>query len=862
MLTHEQVIGLAGLLASCFALTSTLRAGEARGKAALLASPLLALLYILLISADPRSSAAWFSGLEELGSTAKYWIVANGFTFILVVLGIYALLVSRLSTRWKLLVLDNTLLLAAYIMLIVAPWMGETLPVYPSFTASAYALTVAVGLGAGMASARIFLEKPEPSVPAFGIVLLLPALLAEAWRYASAGRLPASAPPLAALALLLSLIYSDLGFSNVLRRLSFLALGLMLVSAMPLLKPGPSIILTSKPWLPAALLAVAHVVFVGWSVTVRQLHLPGRGSGGWNPLSASLAATGILIALRPLLAGHPAGTAADMALYASLVVAIVSASLAFSPIRLPAWTHMAAAATASTLVVTARLAGVVSSHHAAGALLISITAGYASAIFMVEYFRLVRGRGEALRASIGFVCLALLLAGIVAYSAFTTRQGGTATLRSGDTATLCGGEWRLHNVSARVSEARVRVSEAPLNTLWDMLVKDAAKARQQLASLAEAYTSAPNRVVADLLLPREYTVSILSPGLVGYLKAESVASNASAEKLLEAPEPLLVWSDAKLYVGVEPANTISILRATLLVRDLVLPPAAVELLGTEESLMQKSLHHLYFVANFTQPLILRSARGWTLEVYSAMIGSSTLVGGRGIAEATLVGLRYGEAVVGVVRGAFVFNTTSIPVPSELGHWALEIQDAASKLRVTSPPLAQLVALEPWLIEALTSGEQHPSTLFIEVPLYARLNASIKGEQVLFTVSSYIETPLNKQTLKVERGLGACFVDVAPAIMTGPLGTRHNSLLVYYLNSMLAGDRWQRLGALALVLELEDNANLTGAADLYWLASNMAAPPDTVLLESRYNSATGLAWLAPWLVAAAAGIVCTSTRRRV
>lgn len=116
-------------------------------------------------------------------------------------------------------------------------------------------------------------------------------------------------------------------------------------------------------------------------------------------------------------------------------------------------------------------------------------------------------------------------------------------------------------------------------------------------------------------------------------------------------------------------------------------------------------------------------------------------------------------------------------------------------------------------------------------------------------------------MRVEEGLGSCYIDVSPPLVEGPLGTNHSLLTAYYLSTMLAGDRWGRLAALSLVAEAEGLGSLAEIADLYWAANNVAVVPEAVSLRYRYNPAANLAWLSPWLVAAAAGIVYVSSLRR-
>ncbi len=859
MLTHEQTIGFIGLLATAAATVLRTRT-RGSGRELFLAPPLLAAIYVFLMLSRPEESTFWFPELGDLGNALPYWAVANGCTFILTVLGVYALLVGGLSERRELMVLDSMLFAAAYIVLIFAPWMGETLPLYPSRMDALYILVTSLGLGAGMASARVFLEKPEPSIPALGLVLLIPSLLVETWRYVSTGHVQTSAPSLVALAFLLSLIYSGLGFGAALRRLSFLAIGLMLISTMPLMEAGTAQILTSKQALAPSVLALAHVVFIGWGILVRRVGMPSGGAREWSPVSVSLAAAGMFMALKPLAGSHPVAGLIDAAIYVSLVVAAASAPLAFSSLRLPAWLHVAAVAAASALATAARLAGWAPTYRAAGALLVSITAGYASAMFLIEYVRLLRGRGDVVRASLGFAYLAILLASIAVYPAITGHRVNATSMSLGSSAVICGKELFLKDVSVGVSGKRVTVNPGFFEQLWSMLEEEASAAKSQLASLASSYNTSPDRAVANILLSPEYRVSVLSPGMIGYIRAETVAGNASAEAVLEQPEPLLAWGESKLYVKVEPAGGDGFLRATILIRDLTLPQGALELLGSQEALMEASLHHVYFIANFTQPMILRSGRGWTLEVYSALIGSSILVGGKGTAETLLIGVRYSEAVVGVIEGAITVNATRIPIPAQLGPWALELQQAAENLRRATPALAQMVALEPRLMDALLGGWYQPP-LEVDAPLYAWLNITLDDETLQLRVSAVMPGADDTYTVKVEEGLGNCYIDVSPPLVEGPLGTNFSLLTAYYLSTMIGEDRWKGLAALSLIAEMEGLDNLTEIADLYWLANNVAASPEAVSLGYRYNPTANLAWLSPWLMAAATGIVYVSSLRR-
>ncbi len=858
MLTHEQVVGLAGILVSVAAISMPGVRGP-KSRLVLLVSPAVAVLYIFLLLSNPESSAVWLDELDKLGKAA-YWPLTNGYAFILTMLAIYSLMVVRLSTHSKLVTLDAVLLSATYVILVLAPWMGATLPVPPTKAGALYVLATALGLGAGMAAARLFLEKPDPSLPALGLVFLTPSLMAETWRYVSTGHVQASAPGVVALALLLSLIYSGLGFGAALRRLSFLAIGLMLISAIPLMEPGSSQVLTSKQALAPSILALAHVVFIGWGVLVRRTGMPRGGTNEWSPVSMSLAATGMLMALRPLAGDHPATGLIDAAIYVSLVVAAASAPLAFSSLRLPSWLHIVVAATASSLATGARLLGWVPTHHAAGVLLVSITAAYASAMFLVEYIRMLRGRSDVVRASLGFAYLAILLASIAVYPAATGYSESTASLSLGSPVTICSRELVLEDTSIGVSRVRVTVEPGFLNNLWSMLKEEASAARSQLANLASSYHSAPDQAVASLLLLPEYRVSVLSPGMIGYIRAETVAGNASAEDFLEQPEPLLAWGDARLYVKVEPSDDGGFLRATMLIQDLVLPQGALELLGSQEALMEASLHHVYFIVNFTQPIVLKSGMGWTLEIYSAVIGSSILVGGKGAAETLLVGVRYSEAVVGVIEGAITVNATRIPIPARLGAWALELQQAAEELRRVEPALAQMAALEPWLMDALLEGWSQPSVK-VDAPLYAWLNATMNSETVQLRFSAVVPGMTDTYTVKVEKGLGNCYIDVSPPLVKGLLDTNHSLLTAYYLSTMMREGQWSGLAALSLVAEAGRLSNLTEIADLYWVAKNMAASPEAVSLTYRHNPTANLAWLSPWLVAAAAGIVCVSSLRR-
>ncbi len=858
MLSLEQIIGFTGLLTIVAVMIFRIRA-QGGNQELFLAPPLLAIIYIFLALSRPEKSIFWFPELGEETASA-YWAAINGCTFILTMLGVYSLLVGRLSERRELMALDIMLFAATYIVFIFTPLMGETLPVYPSKIGVLYILVTALGLGAGMASARVFLEKPKPSMPALGLVLLLPSLLVETWRYISTGHVQASAPSIVALAFLLSLIYSGLGFGAALRRLSFLAIGLMLISTMPLMEAGATQVLASKQMLALSVLALAHVVFIGWGILVRRVGMPGDGAKEWSPVSVSLAAAGMFMALKPLADSHPLVGLIDAAIYVSLVVAAASAPLAFSSLRLPDWLHVVVVAFASILATAARLAGWAPTYHAAGVLLVSITAGYASSIFLLEYVRLLKGRSDVVRASLGFAYLAILLASIAVYPAITGYGAKTTSMGLGSSAVICGKELVLEDISVGVSRKRVTVKPGFFEQLWSMMEREASTAKDQLVNLASSYSTSPNRAVANLLLSPEYRVSVLSPGMISYIRAETVAGNASAESLLEQPEPLLAWGESKLYVKVEPAGDGGFLRATMLIRGLTLPQGALELLGSNEALTEASLHHVYFITNFTQPMILRSGRGWTLEIYSALIGSSILVGGKGAAEALLIGVKYSEAVVGVIEGVITINATRISIPAQLGPWALELQQAIEELRRTTPALAQMIALEPWLMNALLEGWRQPQ-VEVDAPLYAWLNVTLNDETLQLRTSVMISGMDDKYTAKLEKDLGYCYIDVSPLLVEGPLGTNLSLLTAYYLSTMIGEDRWKSLAALSLIAEMEGLDNLTEIADLYWLANNVAANPEAVSLGYRYNPTANLAWLSPWLMAAAACIVYVSSLRR-
>ncbi|MCE4625008.1 MAG: hypothetical protein F7C35_03995 [Desulfurococcales archaeon] len=396
------------------------------------------------------------------------------------------------------------------------------------------------------------------------------------------------------------------------------------------------------------------------------------------------------------------------------------------------------------------------------------------------------------------------------------------------------------DVSVSNSNLTVKLSGAPAERYDEILAA--------VENLSQAVEGVGDRSVTRLILEGRV---IALPQLNGIIEnatiidletgsnVSALITNASNFLLLNLSNPAIV----SYAVGEE--NGTYLLRASINVKGLLIPWT----LTNGETI---SPVHNVLIVNFSSPMEFKVETlngAYTIHIYSAVIASPRLLGGKGNITSTPLGSLMSEAVIGVRKGEIWLPSGSIiGIPLDVGVEGYNLWVARAQLQKSNPEASKAIQALPELV--LQRGQPSPPTAVVAKYVEADLEVNRSRASCRANVYAGSAECTCTYMVKSRRMISAEIASIDP-----PRLTYREMVNVSYLRlKLLEGsprDPYTLLASAALVAgENGSVGELLLAyryADVMDNVSNIAIPLHTVQDYPFYS----LGGLSPWLVLAAA-----------
>jgi len=251
--------------------------------------------------------------------------------------------------------------------------------------------------------------------------------------------------------------------------------------------------------------------------------------------------------------------------------------------------------------------------------------------------------------------------------------------------------------------------------------------------LAEALAAAPfdyGDPLERLVAASKAAALIVSPGALGNVTI--VDFTTGSNETVDARGAFLILpidSPVVAYYAVEPGEEPTF-RVAVELANVIIPPEAVG--GLPISPVHNAL-----AVEFQQPLLVEAAGGYKIEVYEAVLASTTVArGGPVEAEDTPAGVLWKGAVLGVTRGLIIApDGSALPAPAPAGPDLVELQVKVAALWASNEALA--LALSAAALADNTGGGWVPEAVGVS----ASLDVGAAGMLVLLSPERVAARPL-------------------------------------------------------------------------------------------------------------------------